>query len=93
MAIEVVNGTPAQGLEFIVCGYVDGSANPPMWSGRLAPMDQTGSSVMVPVSGFVTYGVGFYTVGWLPNDGWAVAWSPQVTDKTTVSLTIDVMAS
>jgi len=93
MAIEVVNGTPAQGLEFIVCGYVEGSAVPPMWSGTLAPMDQDGSSATVQVSGFVSYGVGFYTVGWLPNSGWAVAWSPEVTDNTTVSLAIDVMAS
>ena len=93
MAIEVVNGTPAQGLEFTVCGYVNGSASPPLASGRLAPMDQQGSSVTVPVSGYVSYGVGFYTVGWLPNNGWAIAWSPQVTDNTTVTLAIDVMAS
>ena len=93
MAIEVVNGTPAQGLEFTVCGFVNGSAVPPMWSGRLAPMDQSGSSVSVPVSGFISYGIGFYTVGWLPDNGWAIAWSPQVTDNTVVTLAIDVTAN
>ena len=93
MAIEVVNGTPAQGLEFTICGYVDGSANPPMWSGLLAPMGQDGSKVMMNVSGFESYSVGFYTVGWLPNNGWAIAWSPEVTDNTIVSLAIDVMAN
>lgn len=93
MAIEVVNGTPAQGLEFTICGYVNGSANPPMWSGTLAPMGQDGFKVMMDVSGFETYSVGFYTVGWLPNDGWAIAWSPEVTDDTVVSLTIDVFAN
>jgi hypothetical protein len=92
MAIKVVNGTPAQGLEFTICGYVDGSANPPMWSGNLAPMGQEGSIVPMDVSGYETYAVGFYTVGWLPNNEWAIAWSPQVTDNTTVSLSIDVLA-
>jgi hypothetical protein len=93
MAIEVVNGTPAQGLEFTVHGFINGSAAPPMWSGRLAPMNHSGSMVKVPVSGYVTYAVGFFPVGWLPNNGWALAWSPQVTDNTTVALTIDVMAN
>jgi hypothetical protein len=32
-------------------------------------------------------------VGWLPNDGWAIAWSPEVTDNTIVALAIDVMAN
>lgn len=93
MAIEVVNGTPAQGLEFTICGYVDGSANPPMWSGGLAPMGQPGDRMMMQVSGFESYGVGFYTVGWLPNNEWAIAWSPEVTDDTIVALAINVMAN
>jgi hypothetical protein len=93
MAITVVNGTPAQGLEFTICGYVDGSANPPMWSGSLAPMNQDGNTVVMDVSGYESYAVGFYTVGWVPNDGWALAWSPEVTDQTTVALNIDVYAS
>jgi hypothetical protein len=92
MAIQVVNGTPAQGLEFTICGYVDGSANPPMWSGSLAPSGQSGDSISMAVSGYETYAVGFYTVGWVPNDGWAIAWSPEVTDQTTVTLAIDVYA-
>jgi hypothetical protein len=45
------------------------------------------------VSGYESYAVGFYTVGWLPNDGWAIAWSPEVTDNTIVALAIDVMAN
>lgn len=93
MAIEVVNGTPAQGLEFTICGYVDGSANPPMWSGSLAASGQSGDSVMMSVSGYESYAVGFYTVGWQPNDGWAIAWSPEVTDDTIVALAINVMAN
>ena len=44
------------------------------------------------MSGYETYAVGFYTVGWLPNDQWAIAWSPQVTDKTSVALAINVFA-
>ncbi|HYH84551.1 MAG TPA: hypothetical protein VEX60_03655 [Pyrinomonadaceae bacterium] len=90
MAITVVNGTPAQGLEFTICGYVDGSANPPMWSGNLQPYPQDGYQLVMEVSGYETYAVGFYTVGWLPNNEWAIAWSPEVTDETTVSLTIIV---
>jgi hypothetical protein len=92
MAITVVNGTPATGVEFMICGYVDGSANPPMWSGSLQPMDQSGSSNVMEVSGYESYGVGFYTVGWNGND-MAVAWSPEITDDTTVSLSIDVEAN
>ena len=92
MAITVVNETSAIGLEFMVCGYVDGSANPPMWSGTLQPMNQQGSQITMDVSGYETYAVGFYTVGWLPNDQWAIAWSPQVTDQTTVALAINVFA-
>lgn len=84
MAITVVNKTSAVGLEFMVCGYVDGSANPPMWSGSLNPAGQDGSSIVMDVSGYVTYGVGFFPVGWLPNNETSFAWSPQVTDDTTV---------
>lgn len=93
MAIEVVNATNAQNLEFFIYGYVDGSANPPMWSGNLQPSGQDGYQVSVEVSGYMTYGVGFFTVGWLPNDGWAVATSAEVTDNTLVQLSIDVMAN
>ena len=88
MAITVVNSTPAQGLEFTICGYVDGSANPPMWSGSLNPSGQPDSSNVIDVSGFVTYGVSFFPVGWV-QDGAAFAASPQVTDKTTVVLAIN----
>jgi hypothetical protein len=89
MAITVVNGTPATGVEFMICGYVDGSANPPMWSGSLQPYPQDGYQNVMDVSGFETYGIGFYTVGY-NGDGMATAWSPEVTDETTVSLTIIV---
>ena len=92
MAITVVNQTSAVGLEFVISAYVDGSGMPPMWSGNLAPSGQDGSSVVVDVSGYESYAVGFYTVGWLPDNGWAIAWSPQVTDKTTVALAINVFA-
>jgi hypothetical protein len=92
MAITVVNSTPGQGLEFSICGYVDGSANPPMWSGTLQPMNTPGSQVEMQVSGYETYAVGFYPVGWLPNDGFPIVWSPQVTDRTTVALAINVFA-
>ena len=30
MAIEVVNSTPAAGLEFFIVGYVNGSATDPL---------------------------------------------------------------
>ena len=89
MSITVANNTSATGVEFMICGYVDGSANPPMWSGSLNPSGQDGSSVVVDVSGYMTYGVGFWPVGWLPNDQISVAWSPQVTDQTTVALAIN----
>jgi hypothetical protein len=88
MAITVVNETSAIGLEFMVCGYVDGSANPPMWSGSLQPSGQEGSQNVIDVSGYVTYAVGFFPVGWLNNET-SIAWSPQVTDKTTVQLAIN----
>ncbi len=90
MAITVVNDTSAVNVEFMVCGYVDGSANPPMWSGNLSPSGQDGSSNVIDVSGYVTYSVGFFPVGWLPDNQTSIAWSPQVTDKTTVALAINV---
>ena len=43
MSITVTNNTSAVGVEFSICGYVDGSANPPMWSGNLNPSGQDGS--------------------------------------------------
>lgn len=89
MAITVVNETSAIGLEFMVCGYVDGSANPPMWSGSLQPSGQQGSQNVIEVSGYETYAVGFFPVGWLPNNEASIAWSPQVTDRTTVQLAIN----
>jgi hypothetical protein len=89
MAITVVNQTSAIGLEFMVCGYVDGSANPPMWSGSLQPSGQDGSSNVIEVSGYITYAIGFFPVGWLPNNETSIAWSPQVTDQTTVALAIN----
>ena len=88
MAITVVNDTSATGLEFMICGYVDGSANPPMWSGSLQPSGQEGSQNVIEVSGFVTYAVGFFPVGFQNNET-SIAWSPQVTDKTTVELAIN----
>ena len=91
MAITVVNGTPAQGLEFTICGYVDGSANPPMWSGSLTPINTSGYQIEMEVSGFDTYSVGFYTVGY-NGDNWALAWSQQVADGTSVTLAINVLA-
>jgi hypothetical protein len=93
MAIEVVNSTPAAGLEFYICGYVNGSATTPLWSGSLAPSGQDGYQISMPVSGYMSYGVGFYTVGWLPDDGWPVAMSPEVTDQTLVELAINVQAN
>lgn len=88
MAITVVNETSATGVEFMICGYVDGSANPPMWSGSLQPSGQQGSQNVIDVSGYVTYAVGFFPVGWVNNET-SIAWSPQVTDKTTVQLAIN----
>ena len=88
MAITVVNGTSATGLEFMVFGYVDGSANPPMWSGSLNPSGQQGSSNVIDVSGFISYGISFFPVGWV-QEGAAFALSPQVTDQTTVVFAIN----
>jgi hypothetical protein len=93
MAIEVVNSTPAAGLEFFICGYVNGSATTPLWSGTLQPSGQDGYQVSMDVSGYMSYGVAFYTVGWLPNEGWAYAMSPEVTDSTLVELAINVEAN
>jgi hypothetical protein len=91
MAITVVNGTPAQGLEFSINGYIDGSANPPLWSGSLSPMNTSGYSINMDVSGYDSYSVSFYIVGYagenLPN-----ALSQPVADGTTVMLTINVLA-
>ena len=91
MAITVVNGTPAQGLEFSILGYIDGSALPPMWSGSLSPMNTSGDTVNMDVSGYDSYSVSFYIVGYagedLPN-----ALSQPVADGTTVMLTINVLA-
>ncbi|HEX8560949.1 MAG TPA: hypothetical protein VF668_22845 [Pyrinomonadaceae bacterium] len=91
MAITVVNATPAQGLEFSICGYVDGSANPPMWSGSLGPVNTSGSQIQMDVSGYDAYSVGFYIVGW-NGDNWPVTWSKQVPDDSTVSFAINVFA-
>lgn len=91
MAITVVNATPAQGLEFSIAGVVDGSANPPMWSGSLSPLNTSGFQIDMEVSGYDSYSVGFYTVGYAGND-WPVAWSQPVADGTTVMLTINVLA-
>ena len=88
MSITVVNNTSAVGIEFSICGYVDGSANPPMWSGNLNASGQPGSSIVVDVSGYMTYAVGFYPVGWV-QDGISYAWSPQVTDQVTVAVAIN----
>jgi hypothetical protein len=91
MAITVVNGTPAQGLEFSICGYVDGSANPPIWSGSLTPIYTSGYQIDMEVSGYDTYSVGFYIVGW-NGDNWPITWSQPVADGTMVSLAINVLA-
>ena len=89
MSITVANNTSATGVEFMICGYVDGSANPPMWSGSLNPSGQPDSSNVIDVSGFITYGVSFFPVGWV-QDGAAFAASPQVTDQVIVALNINV---
>jgi hypothetical protein len=91
MAITVVNQTSAIGLEFMVCGYVDGSANPPMWSGSLTPINTSGYSIQMEVSGYDSYGVGFYTVGYNGND-LPITWSNPVADGTMVSLAINILA-
>jgi hypothetical protein len=93
MAIEIVNSTNAPGLEFTVFGYTNGSATP-IASGNLAPMDQPNSSIMVPVSGYETYGVSFYPVGWSAStNATSFCSTPEITDKTIVQLSIDVEAN
>jgi hypothetical protein len=89
MAITVVNGTTAQGLEFSIQGYVDGSAVPPMWSGSLSPVNTSGFQIDMEVSGYDSYSVGFYTVG-QNGDDWAITWSQPVPDESMVSLSINV---
>ena len=89
MAITVVNGTPAQNLEFSIAGVVDGSAQPPMWSGSLNPMYTSGWQIKMAVSGYDLYSVSFYTVGYNGND-LAAATSQPVPDESMVSLSINV---
>ena len=92
MAITVVNGTNAEGIEFTINGMTDGSATP-MWSGSLTPMGQPGSQIVQEVSGFMTYQVVFYPVGYAGPDVAAFASSPQVTDDVLVAFNIDVLAN
>lgn len=91
MAITVVNGTNAENLEFMINGVTDGSGTP-MWSGNLSPSGQQNSQIVMDVSGFETYTVTFFPVGWNGNQ-MAAATSPQVTDKVIVAFNIDVMAN
>jgi hypothetical protein len=90
MAITVVNGTNATGVEFMINGMTDGSGTP-MWSGSLNPSGQDGYQNVMEVSGFETYTVAFYTVGY-NGDNIASATSPEVTDATAVWLSIEVFA-
>ncbi|HVF67517.1 MAG TPA: hypothetical protein VM914_07630 [Pyrinomonadaceae bacterium] len=92
MAITVVNGTNAENLEFTINGMTDGSGTP-MWSGNLSPVGQPNSTLVMDVSGFETYQVVFFTVGWTGTDQVASATSPQVTDSVIVALNIDVFAN
>jgi len=92
MAITVVNGTNAENLEFIINGMTDGSGTP-MWSGNLAPMNQPHSTIVMDVSGFETYQVVFFPVGWTGENQFAGATSPQVTDSVIVAFNIDVFAN
>ncbi len=92
MAITVVNGTNAEGIEFTINGMTDGSGTP-MWSGNLSPMGQPNSTIVIEVSGYETYTVDFFIVGWTGTDQIASATSPEVTDQTTVALNVDVYAS
>jgi hypothetical protein len=89
MAITVVNGTTAENLEFIINGVTDGSGTP-MWSGNLSPMEQPNSTLVMEVSGYETYTVAFFPVGWTGPNTAAMATSPEVTDNTIVALNIDV---
>lgn len=92
MAITVVNGTNAEGIEFTINGMTDGSATP-MWSGSLTPAGRQGSQIVQDVSGFETYQVVFYPVGYTGSNQLASASSPEVTDKVLVAFNIDVMAN
>lgn len=92
MAITVVNGTNAEGIEFSINGMTDGSGTP-MWSGSLNPAGQQGSQQVMEVSGFETYQVVFYPVGWTGPDQFTGASSPQVTDSVIVAFNIDVFAN
>lgn len=92
MAITVVNGTNAEGIEFTINGMTDGSATP-MWSGSLNPAGQQGSQQVQEVSGFETYQVVFYPVGYAGPNQWTAASSPQVTDSVIVAFNIDVFAN
>ena len=92
MAITVVNGTNAEGIEFNINGMIDGSAVP-MWSGSLTPAGQQGSQIVQDVSGFETYQVVFYPVGYTgPNESTSAS-SPEVTDSVLVAFNIDVFAN
>ena len=92
MAITVVNGTNAENLEFVINGMTDGSGTP-MWSGNLSPMNHPNSSIVMDVSGYETYQVVFFQVGWTGTNQMASATSPEVTDSVIVALNIDVLAN
>lgn len=89
MAITVVNGTNAENIEFIINGVTEGSGTP-MWSGNLSPMGQPNSTIVMDVSGFETYTVSFFPVGWTGTNQTASATTPEITDKTIVALNLDV---
>jgi ribosomal protein S6E (S10) len=92
MAITVVNGTNAEGMEFTINGMTDGSGTP-MWSGSLTPAGQQGSQIVQEVSGFETYQVVFYPVGYTGSNEGTSASSPEVTDSVIVAFNIDVEAN
>ena len=92
MAITVVNGTNAEGIEFTINGMTDGSATP-MWSGSLTPVNHPGSQIVQDVSGFMTYQVVFYPVGYTGPNTATYASSPEVTDSVIVAFNIDVIAN
>ncbi|MBV9926411.1 MAG: hypothetical protein JOZ96_15440 [Acidobacteria bacterium] len=92
MAITVVNGTNAEGIEFTINGMTDGSATP-MWSGSLNPAGQQGSQQVMQVSGFELYQVQFYPVGYTGSNELASATTPQITDEVIVAFNLDVVAN
>lgn len=92
MAITVVNGTNAEGIEFTINGMTDGSATP-MWSGSLNPVGQQGSQQVMEVSGFETYQVVFYPVGYTGSNQLASASTPEITDEVLVAFNLDVEAN